>query len=169
MNVTEAMQKIEELRFSALTNLASEFRTFVHILTDQEEVKVLSGLMKSPQVTASVFERLIPLTRSALEEAYEHPADTAMAAYLWLLGQQPHDCLETATEAVLGCKQSWWSRPMAEHVRAIAASAVDSGSRQRTPVGSVAETNGTRPREELQTDITPATKKIKPGEVSEPV
>jgi hypothetical protein len=68
-------------------------------------------------VTLDVFARVVELAAAPAEEEYEHPADSALAAYLWLLGARNGDYSERATETVLECKRCWWARKMAEHVR----------------------------------------------------
>jgi hypothetical protein len=117
MNATEAMERIEGHPFSGIVNLASDFRTFLRILGSQPEVKVLAEGMKAERVTADVLRRLLELAATPVEEGFEHPADAALAAYLWLLSNGNSEDAQTAAEAILGCKQCWWSRKMAEHVR----------------------------------------------------
>lgn len=117
MNATESMERIERHTFSALVNLASDFPTLLRILTSQPEVRALADEMKSEQVMLAVFARVGELTASPVEGEYEHPADAALAAYLWLLSPVNGDYSARATEAVLECKQCWWARKMAEHVR----------------------------------------------------
>ena len=116
MNAVEAMERIEGHAFSALVNLASDLPTFLRILTSQPEVQALADEMKSDQVTLNVFARVVELAASPTEEEYEHPADSALAAYLWLLGARNGNYSERATETVLECKQCWWARKMAEQV-----------------------------------------------------
>jgi hypothetical protein len=117
MNANEAMEKIEGHAFSATVNLASDFPTFLRILTSQPEVQALTAEMNSERVKLDVFARIVELTASPFEEQYEHPADSALAAYLWLLSAKDGDCSARAVETVLECKQCWWARKMAEHVR----------------------------------------------------
>jgi hypothetical protein len=118
MTPPEAMEKIEGHRFSALANLASEFGTFLRILADQPEVKTLLEAMKTePGRTPEVLRRLLELADSSVEEDSEHPADVAMATYLWLLSLKDSEMSEIGAEAILECKQCWWSRKMAERVR----------------------------------------------------
>jgi hypothetical protein len=111
------MQTIEGPRFSALTNLASDFRTFLRILADQPEVQALAHAMKSKPVELDVFKRVLDLAGGPVEGDYEHPADAAMAAYVWLLGLGDSEYSEIAAATVLDCKQCWWSRKSAEQVR----------------------------------------------------
>jgi|SRR5579884_1546282 len=117
MNAKEAMERIEGHSFSAMVNLASDFPTFLRILTSQHEVRALADEMKSERVTLDVFARVGELAAKPLEEEYEHPADSALATYLWLLNARNGDYFEKAAETVLGCKQCWWARKMAEYVR----------------------------------------------------
>jgi len=73
--------------------------------------------MKSDRVTLDVFARIVDLAASPAEGQYEHPTDSALAAYLWLLSSSDGDYSARAAETVLECKQCWWARKMAEHVR----------------------------------------------------
>jgi hypothetical protein len=117
MNATEAMERIEGDAFSAMVNLASDFPTFLRSLTSQPEVRALGDEMKSERVALDVFARLSELAASPVEEEYEHPADSALAAFLWLLSANNEDYATRAVETVLECKQCWWARKMAEHVQ----------------------------------------------------
>lgn len=117
MNATEAMERIEGHAFSATVNLAGDFPTFLRILASQPEVRALSDEMNSECATLDVFARVGELAASPAEEGYEHPADSSLAAYLWLLGARNGDYSARAVETVLECKQCWWARKMAEYVR----------------------------------------------------
>jgi hypothetical protein len=117
MNATEAMERIEGHAFSAMVNLASDVSTFLRILTSQPEVRALADEMKSERVTLDVFTRVGELAASPVEEGYEHPADSALAAYLWLLSARDDDYSARAAETVLECKQCWWARKVVEYVR----------------------------------------------------
>ena len=117
MNANEAMERIEGHAISAMVNLACDFPTFLRILTSQPEVRTLANEMKSESVTLDVFTRVVGLAASSAKEEYEHPADSALAAYLWQLSTKDRDYSVRAVETVLECKQCWWARKMAEHVR----------------------------------------------------
>jgi hypothetical protein len=111
------MEKIEGHSFAAIVNLASDLRTFLRILASQPEVHALAAAMRSDDVTLEVFRRVTDLARSPSEEPYEHPADAAMAAYLWLLDRRERELSEIAAEMVLGCERCWWSKKLAEQLR----------------------------------------------------
>jgi hypothetical protein len=117
MTAAEAMKSIEGDRFSALVNLASGLRTFLRIAADQPEVRSLSGEMQAPEVTARVFERVLELSSAPAQQGCEHPADAAIAVYLWLLGSRDGDYAEFAAETVIGCNHFWWARKVAEGVK----------------------------------------------------
>lgn len=124
MSPAEAMQHIEGLRFSALTNLASDLKTFLHILGDQEEVQTLALAMREGDVARQVMERVLELSGTEVDAEYEHPADAALAAYLWLFSQQPGTSCQVAAKTVLACRQCWWARKIAERLIQEAASQV---------------------------------------------
>jgi hypothetical protein len=117
MNANEAMERIEGHAFSAMVNLASDFSTFLRILTSQPEVRALADEMKSERVTRDVFARVGELAAKPVDDEYEHSADSALAAYLWLLSTANGDCSASAADTVLECKQCWWARKMAEYIR----------------------------------------------------
>ena len=116
MKATQAIERIEGHAFSAMVNVASDFPTFLRILTSQPEVRPLADEMKSEGVTLDVFARVGELAASPTTEEYEHPADSALAAYLWLLSARNGDYTARATETVLECNRCWRARKMAEHI-----------------------------------------------------
>jgi hypothetical protein len=117
MTAVELMEKIEGSAFSAVVNLASDFRTFLRILSGQPEVLALANALTSPDVARQVVTRLQELAGAHVDEAYEHPADAALAAYLWLLSEQDRTSANAASTAVLQAKQCWWARKMAEQIQ----------------------------------------------------
>jgi hypothetical protein len=131
MNVAGVIERIEGHDLSAMVNLASDFRTFVRILGSQPEVLALAGAMSSEQTTREVFTRAIELAEALTDDTYEHPADAALAAYLWLLSTRDQKLCETVAETVLACKQCWWARKVAERVRDAARFHSGAGSRSR--------------------------------------
>ena len=133
MNATEAMERIEGHAFSALVNLASDFPTFLRILTSQPEVQALAEEMKCERAMLDVLARIGELAAAPVDGEYEHPADSALAAYLWLLSAKHGHYSARAADAVQECKQCWWARKMAEHVRSQPALAA--ASTVKAPVG----------------------------------
>jgi hypothetical protein len=117
MTKAEAMHKIESDGFSAVVNLASSLKTFLRIVADQPEIQSLSREMNSSKVTAEVFRRTMDLVMSPAEAEFEHPADAAIAAYIWLISNQDQKYAEIAAETVLDCPQFWWARKVADEIR----------------------------------------------------
>ena len=63
MTPGEAMNTIEERRFAALTNLASNLKTFLRIAAQQAEVEALSRAMANdPAVISEVLHRALALS-----------------------------------------------------------------------------------------------------------
>jgi hypothetical protein len=105
MNATEAMERIEGHAFSALVNLASDFSTFLRILTSQPEMQALADEIKCERVMIDVFARIGELAAAPVEGEYEHPADSALDAYLWLLSARDGDYSVRAADTVQECNQ----------------------------------------------------------------
>lgn len=117
MNAAEAMDRIEGHVFAAIDNLASDFPTFLRILATQPEMGALAEEMECERVRLDVLARVVELAATPAEDGYEHPADSALAAYLWLLSGKDCADAESAVETILKCKSCWWARKMAEYVR----------------------------------------------------
>jgi hypothetical protein len=113
MNIAEALEKIEGDAFAAVVNLASDFRTFLRILASQPESEALASALGSEAVAQQVFARVLELTQGPVDETYEHPADAALAAYLWLLNGVDGQRSRAGAEAVLQARQCWWARQVA--------------------------------------------------------
>jgi len=116
MIATEAVARIEGLPFSALVNLASDLRTFLRILEAQPEFQVLHDATEEEETTRLILNRVGELVRLSVDDAYEHPAEAALAAYLWLLKAHQKQA-EPAVAMVLGCRQCWWARKVGEYLR----------------------------------------------------
>jgi hypothetical protein len=138
MNSEEAMGAIESPQFCAYVNIASDFRTFMRVMPTRPGVKDLLAAMASPEILGQVFEKVLTLAEMQAEEGYEHPADSPMAAYLWLLSMKDHNLAEIAAEIVLGCERCWWARKVAESIRNAASFHSDAGLASRVlPVQGV--------------------------------
>lgn len=119
MTVTQAMQAIESPKFSAITNLASNLKTFLRIVSSQPEVKLLAGQMKVPDVARAVTDRSLCLLGTPAENGVEHAADAAVAAYLWLLSDsdQYSEIVAEMVAEMATERHFWWARKVAKHVR----------------------------------------------------
>ena len=85
MNTAETLSRIESDRFSALVNVASNVKTFLRAVSEQPEITELAAAMHRPDVSQEVCKRALAIASAEVDEAYEHPGDAALGAYLWLL------------------------------------------------------------------------------------
>src|ERR1043165_992305 len=110
MTPTEAMNAIEGRRFAALTNLASNLKTFVRIAPEQPEGEALSRAMTSePTVVAEVLQR-------AAEDERESEGDAALATYLWLLSNHRRDFAQMVAGSPREWRPFFWTRKLADHL-----------------------------------------------------
>ena len=97
MTPAEAMNTIEGRRFAALTNLASNLKTFLRIADQQPEVEALSRAMANePTIISEVLQRALALSAIPAEDTCESEGDAALATYLWLLGSHRPDLAQAA-------------------------------------------------------------------------
>jgi hypothetical protein len=129
MTVAEAMQAIESDRFAALTNLASNVKTFLRIAADQPETQALRGILaNSPAAAPQVSRRALELSTTATDSEREHPADAALATYLWLLGNHPPQFDAVAAAILSEADRFFWARKFAERCPAPTGSANRDGA-----------------------------------------
>jgi hypothetical protein len=98
--------------------------------------------MSSEQTTREVSTRAIELAKAPTDDAYEHPADAALAAYLWLLTTRDQKLSETVAETVLACRECWWARKVAERVRDAVRFPSEAGSRPQGAENGEVEKGG---------------------------
>jgi hypothetical protein len=112
----ELLQAVESDRFSALVNLASSYKLFVRALSAQPEVGQLAQVMQATEAKKAVADRALTLVGVAAEAGREHPGDSALAAYLWLLNRADRGLAILAAERVAEVPGCWWARKVAEEV-----------------------------------------------------
>jgi hypothetical protein len=72
MTPAQAINTIEGRRFAALTNLASNLKTFLRIVAQQPEVEALSRAIRSePAAISEVFQRAVALAAVPAEGEHE--------------------------------------------------------------------------------------------------
>jgi hypothetical protein len=108
---------IESPEFSATLNLASDFATFVGILGSEKAVCDLGDLMRDEAGRLAVCQRTLALAADEGQEGYEHPWDSALAAYLWLLADKDSQLANLAATRIAESPRCWWARKMSEVVR----------------------------------------------------
>ena len=124
MTPQEAMRAIEEQRFAALTNLASNLKTFLRIAAQQPEVDVVSRAMaQEPAVVTEVWQRALALAAVPSEVEEESEGDAALATYLWLLSNHRRDLAQAAASRLGRAQPFFWASKVAGSLRAAAGSA----------------------------------------------
>ncbi len=149
MTVTDAMQAIDSDRISALTNLASNVKTFLRIAAGQPEIHALLGILaNNPAAASQVSAHALELTAAPADPDREHPADAALAVYLWLLGNHAPEFGALATAILREDGRFFWARRLAEQCRAPAEPMDWDGSPAKsTPNGAAAPDARVSPQE----------------------
>jgi hypothetical protein len=128
MTPGEAMNTIEERCFAALTNLASNLKTFLRIAAQQPAVEALSCTMtNAPAVIDAVLQRALALAAARAEGERESEGDAALATYLWLLSNHRRDLAQTAAGSLRERGQFFWARKLADELRLAVGSANGNG------------------------------------------
>ena len=141
MTAAEAMQVIEGQRFAALTNLASNGKTFLRIAAQQPEVEALSqAMVNDPAVIAEVFHRATALSSTPDNEEQEHEGDSALAVYLWLLKNHRQQLAQAAAASLKERGHFFWARKLADDLGAA------QGSANGNQSGADGETTGVEKR-----------------------
>jgi hypothetical protein len=143
MTSHEALSAIEGRRFAALTNLASNLKTFLRIAAQQSEVEVVSRAMAhEPAVITEVWQRALALAAVPADVEEESEGDAALATYLWLLSNHRRD-LALAVASRLGeARLFFWANRLAGSLRAADGSANGSGGEAAEGRAGVATEEG---------------------------
>jgi hypothetical protein len=135
MTPAEAMNMIEERRFAALTNLASNLKTFLRIAAQQPEVDALSrATATEPAVMSGVFQRAQALSDVGAQDEHESEGDAALATYLWLLSNHRRDLAQTIGGSIREPGRFFWARRMADNLHLGDGSAKGNGRDARQDV-----------------------------------
>ena len=128
MTPGEAMNTIEGRRFAALTNLASNLKTFLRIAAQQPEVEALSCAMTNEAaVISEVFQRALALSGDRAEVERVSEGDAALATYLWLLSNHRRDLAQTAAGSLREWRQFFWASKLVDELRLADGSAKGNG------------------------------------------
>lgn len=128
MTPAEAMNTIEERRFAALTNLASNPKTFLRIAAQQPEVEALSRAMThEPAVISEVLQRALALSAVRAESERESEGDAAPATYLWLLSNHRRNLAQTVAGSFREWREFFWATNLADDLRLADGSAKGNG------------------------------------------
>jgi hypothetical protein len=131
--VRELFEQIESQEFATRLGLHSGVIQFLRDLARQASVRALTNRMaEDPRCVKATFARLARLADEAIDLRYEHPADTAVAAYLVALRPTSERLYEAARQIVSAMPNTWWARkvvdagvPVATPSEAVSASPID--------------------------------------------
>jgi hypothetical protein len=139
--IEDLFKVIESHEFAAIMNLASDLKTFVRALGADASVQALAREMSVAGARAAVHDRILALVKDVGEEGYEHPWDSALAAYLWLLAERDAAQAKASALRISETPQCWWAAKVAEKIIA-----TDKGNGPEpfpgTPVQPPADTGG---------------------------
>ena len=88
MNPIDAMKMIESPEFAAYVNIASSYKVFLRLVASHEAIPCIRATMDQPSVADALLGRIKALTSIPPQDGFEHPHDTALAAYLLLLSEK---------------------------------------------------------------------------------
>ena len=114
--IENVFEQIESDRFSALVNIASNYRTFCRALAAQPEIQKLATLMKSNETRQLVFQRVLELSARPSDQEFENPWDSALAAYIWLLASTDQALAKMAAAKIIESHGYWWAKKVADEV-----------------------------------------------------
>lgn len=115
--ILHIFSELESHEFSAELNVVSGLRQAAEFLRDHKTVKRLCAHLTSDVTTRSVvLERLLWLTRQAVDPAYESPHDAAITAYLAAVNMHDASLGLIAAAIAAGARQTWWAKKVSQEL-----------------------------------------------------
>ncbi len=117
MSCQDALRTIESEDFIVRVNSASDYNIFMKAIRNEDATKeLLRGMRSSESECQEVFSRLIELSKKQIDERYEHPWDTTLAVYLWLLSITNIELAKLAASIIKKIEQGWWSHKISNYI-----------------------------------------------------
>ena len=114
MKFTE-QQDIESISFVARANIASDLNTFLEVIaTESAVVSLKRRLRDEPSMIDSLVKAMRHLSDLDYDDAFENPADTAVATYGWIIAKEYPALEGLVTDLLRSLQNSWWSIRLAE-------------------------------------------------------
>jgi hypothetical protein len=107
--------EIEGHEFSARVNVASDFKTFLRAVSQEQAARRLVEHLADPETQMAVLSRVFELTSVRIDPRYQHPWDTPLAVYLWALSLTSQVFAGLAAVIVFEAPQTWFARRMARY------------------------------------------------------
>src|SRR4051812_29500440 len=108
MTNKEALIQIESVQFIVEINIASGLQVFLRAMDGTECIQTL--LNSEDNVAEDILHRVRYLCALRIDLAFEHPADTVLAAYYWVIRKRYPEFKETIAQEIEKCKNCWWAR-----------------------------------------------------------
>ncbi len=109
--------QIESHEFSARVNVASSDTVFARALAAERAVQdLLRASQGNDEHAKEILARIWKLSSLVVDSKFEHPFDSALAAYLWVLSWTHPQLASVAASAVLEAANCWWARRVAERL-----------------------------------------------------
>jgi len=117
MTPQDAIADIESFDFAIRINLASGLKHFIQLLRSEPSVKFLINVMnREMRIKAEILSRIKILSQVESDSRYEHPSDTAIAAYVWVLGIMDPENWKTAASIASTLPRGWWARKISQFI-----------------------------------------------------
>jgi len=116
MTPDDAMREIESRAFALRSNIASGISSFLYGIAHEEAVEFLLDELRSPAQANSLLAKVLELAAEMRDSRFEHPRDTAIAAYLWLLAIKNPSSARLAASALTSVEGFWWARKVAQRI-----------------------------------------------------
>ena len=114
MKFTE-QQVIESISFVARTNIASNLNTFLAAIAAESVVVSLQRRLRDePSMIDCLVKAMRHLSDLDYDDAFENPADTAVATYGWIIANEYPALEGLVADLLRSLQNSWWSVRLAE-------------------------------------------------------
>lgn len=123
--MNEIFVYIESMTFESSVSFCSCIKSVFTVLKEDKKLIELAGLMKDWHNQVKVVDRINLLIARVISEdlaylglsAEEHPHDTAIAAYLFVLGECNPALVYTNFKRMFDHSTYWWARKVFERIR----------------------------------------------------
>ena len=108
MELVDLFRQIETPTFSAMVNVASDFKTFQCAINAQPVFQELLERLNDKETADVVRQRVVKLVKKRVSRIHEHPFDVAVAAYVIALSMWHAEIVCEIAKAVAKSSPVWW-------------------------------------------------------------
>jgi hypothetical protein len=116
MTTMEAARRIESIELQALVGIASSPKVFERLLAKNEAVRDMLEACRDSKIATAVASRISMLLADVGDAALEHPHDTAIAAYLWVLSERAPALAVLPAREIQQAKNLHWAKRISAKV-----------------------------------------------------